>query len=205
MYYALGFYPQLSPELAESIGTIRKEYDPTADFFKPHITVLFPVPWSVGEDRLIPHIRNVLSEWRPFDIRLGGFHRSHDHWLFLTLEDGEAQVSRLHQSLYTGILAEYRRDDIEFIPHIGLGLFMKAGSTYNWDNPKASDFDGERYEQALRRAKALPLPSSVTVEKLHLMRFPDAILEWATGKRASIPENSQIVVVREFHLSHQAA
>lgn len=205
MYYALSFYPHLGAELAESIDAIRRQYDPTAGFTKPHITVLFPVPASVGEGRLIGHIQNVLSEWRPFEIRLGGFHKSHDHWLFLTLIHGEAQVKKLYQALYKGILAEYRRDDIEFVPHLGLGLFIKEGSTYDWDNPQEADFDRERYEEALRQAKALPLPSNTSLEALHLTKIPDVILEWATGKRASIPMGSQIVAVREFRLGNQGA
>ncbi len=205
MYYALNFYPQLSAELSDSIDAIRREYDPTSDFTKPHITVLFPVPESVGEGRLISHIQNVLSDWSPFEIRLGGFHRSHDHWLSLTLKEGEAQVKKLYQSLYTGILAEYRRDDIEFVPHLGLGLFVKEGTTYDWGNPQESDLDRERYEEALRQAKALPLPSSISVEKLQLTKIPDVILEWATGKRAGIPKDSRVVEVREFRLCHQGA
>jgi 2'-5' RNA ligase len=205
MYYALNFYPQLGTELSESIDAIRRQYDPTSGFTKPHITVLFPVPGSVGEGQLISHIQNVLSGWSPFEIRLGGFHKSRDHWLFLTLKEGETQVKKLYQALYTGILAEYRRDDIEFVPHLGLGLFIKEGSTYDWDNPRESDFDRERYEEALCRAKALPLPSSISVEKLQLTKIPGVILEWAAGKRASIPEGSQIVEVREFRLGNHGA
>jgi 2'-5' RNA ligase len=205
MYYALNFYPLLSAEFSEPIDAIRREYDPTSDFTKPHITVLFPIPGSVGERRLISHIQNVLSDWTPFEIRLGGLHKSHDHWLFLTLKEGEAQVKKLYRLLYTGVLAQYRRHDIEFVPHLGLGLFVKDGATYDWGNPQESDFDRERYEEALRRAKALPLPSSISVEKLHLTKIPDVILEWATGKRASLPADSRIVEVREFRLCHQGA
>ena len=205
MYYALSFYPRLSTELSESIDAIRTEYDPTSGFIKPHIAVLFPVPGIVGEGQLIRHIRNVLSDCSPFEIRLGGFHKSPDHWLFLTLKEGDAQVKKLYQSLYTGILTEYRRDDIEFVPHLGLGLFMKQGSTYDWDSPRESDFDQERYEEALCQAKALPLASSIPVEKLSLTKIPDVILEWATGKRASIPEDSRIAEVREFRLGNQGA
>jgi 2'-5' RNA ligase len=200
MYYVLIFYPQLNAELAESIDAIRRKHDPTVGFAKPHITVLHPVPDSIGEPQLISHIQSVLNDWSPFEIRLGGFHKSHDHWLFLTLREGEAQVKQLYRSLYTGILAEYRRDDIEFVPHLGLGLFIREGSKYDWDNPQEADFDQERYGEALQQAKALPLHSRFAVEKLHLTKVPHEVLEWATGKRADIPEDSQLVEVREFLL-----
>ena len=202
MYYALVYYPPLSEELAESIAAIRRKHDPTVGFTEPHITILFPVPDGVGEAQLIRHIESVLNDRKSFEIRLGGFHKSHDHWLFLTLTEGEAEVKRLNQLLYTGILAEYRRDDIEFVPHLGLGLFLKEGCTYDWDNPQESDFDQERYEEALEQAKALPLQVSFAVENLQLTRIPDEVLEWATGKRTSIPEGSQIVEVREFLLGN---
>ena len=200
MYYGLNFYPQLNAELAQSIDAIRRKHDPTVGFAKPHITVLFPVPDSIGEPQLINHIQSVLNDWSPFEIRLGGFHKSHDHWLFLTLTEGEAQIKQLYRSLYTGILAEYRRDDIEFVPHLGLGLFIREGSKYDWDNPQEADFDQERYGEALQQAKALPLHSSFVVEKFHLTKVSHAVLEWATGKRANIPEDSQFVEVREFLL-----
>jgi 2'-5' RNA ligase len=200
MYYTLNIYPRLNEELAESIDAIRRRHDPTFGFTKPHITVLFPVPDSVGEPQLIGHIESVLSGWPPFEVRLGGFHKSHDHWLFLTLVRGEARVKKLYQLLYTGILAEYRRDDIEFVPHLGLGLFIKEGSKYDWDNPQETDFDQTRYEEVLHQAKALPLPFSFRVEKLQLTKVSDEVLEWATGKRASIPEGSRAVKAREFLL-----
>ena len=205
MYYALSFYPRLSAELSESIDAIRKEYDPTYSFTKPHITVMFPVPGSLGEGRLISHIQNVLSNCGPFEIVLGGLHKSHDHWLFLTLTEGEARVKKLYRALYTGILTEHLTDDVDFVPHIGLGLFIKKGSTYDWDNPREADFDIERYEKALWQAKALPVPARISVEKLQLTKIPDVLLEWATGKRASIPEDSQIADVRDFRLGDQGA
>lgn len=205
MYYALNIYPQLSTELLQSIAAIREQFDPTSGFTRPHITVLFPVPESVGEKQLISHITNVLSDWSPFEIRLGGFHKSHDHWLFLTLKDGEDQVKKLYQALYTGILAEYRRDDIEYVPHLGLGLFIKESSTYDWNNPEEADFDRERYQEALQLGKALQLDSSFIVEELHLIEIPDEILEWAAGKRTSIPEDSRIVEVQKFSICHQGA
>jgi len=200
MYYTLSYDPQLGAELSELIGAIRKAHDPTFAFSKPHITVLFPVPGSVGEERLIGHIQSVLDDCEPFDIRLEGFHKSRDHWLFLTLTEGEAQLQSLYQTLYTGILSDYRSDDKEYVPHIGLGLFLKEGATYNWNDPQEVDCDRERYEDALRQATALPLPISMPVDELRMSSLPDELLEWATGRRASIPEDSHIAVVRKFRL-----
>lgn len=201
MYYALNFYPQLEAGLAQAITAIRRQYDPTVDHIKPHITVLFPVPATVGEASLTNHILNVLRDWQPFEIRLGGLLRSPDHWLFLTLAQGKDKVIQLYRSLYTGSLAEYRREDIELEPHLALGLFIKKGSTYDWNNPQAAEFDQARYDDASRQARELPLESPFTVDKLHLVAIPDEVLEWATGQRATIPPQAQLKEVREFQLS----
>jgi hypothetical protein len=99
------------------------------------------------------------------------------------------------------MLAEYRRDDIEFVPHLGLGLFLKEGSRYDWDNPQDAEFDEQRYQEAWRQANGLPTRSSCTIDTLHLVKIPDEVIEWATGRRDAIPEHSQIVEVREFRLA----
>jgi 2'-5' RNA ligase len=204
MHYALVFYPQLDSELREAIGRIRRRYDPTADRSEPHITIVFPVPEAVGEAELVSHIEDVLGDWRPFEVELGGFHKSRDHWLFLALATGEREVKDLHRLLYTGILDKYRRDDIDFVPHVGLGLFVKEGSKYNWDHPREADLDQGRYDEALQQAKTLPLGSSYIVERLHLVKIPDEVLDWTTGKRASIPEDWRSTAVRVFGLGTRA-
>jgi 2'-5' RNA ligase len=204
MYYCLSFCPQLSVELAEAIEAIRRVYDPTAWFIKPHITIIFPTPDSIGEQSLISHIEQVLSGWSPFEIRLGGFHKSRDHWLFLTLQEGEAEVKRLYRELHTGILDD-GRDLSRFVPHLGLGLFLKAGCTYDWRNPREFDFDRERYEEALRQAKAIPSSESIWVDKFQLTKISDEVVAWTTGKRATLPDDSEDAIVREFRLGHQGA
>jgi 2'-5' RNA ligase len=204
MYYGLVYFPQLDPELRELIDEIRRKYDPTVNRSKPHITVMFPVPDSVGEPQLISHIQRVLREYSPFEIRFGGFHKSDDHWLFLKLTEGQAQIKQLYQSLYTGILEKFRGDDTamkKFEPHLGLGLFLKKGSLYDWDHPQEADFDQQAYKDALQQAKNLPLSSSYVVDKLNLMAIPDEVLDWATGKRANIPRDTQFTEVREFPLA----
>ncbi len=204
MFYCLIFYPQFSPELAESIDAIGSAYNPASGFIKPHITIIFPVQDSVGEQSLINHIQDVLGDWSPFTIRLGGFHRTANHWLFLTLPEGEAEVKRLYQALNTGILDD-GGDFSWFLPHISLGLFVKEGITQDWRNPREEDFDPERYEEALRLAKALPLSESILVEKLQLVTIPDSVIDWTRGRRATIPDDADTDVVREFRLVHQNA
>lgn len=197
MHYALVLYPEVG------IGRIqetRRKYDPTFDVIGPHITVLFPVPEAVGEAELVSHIENVLRDWEAFEIRLGELAKSNDHWLFLTLEEGAREVKGLYQALYTGILAQYRRGDIEFVPHLGLGLFVKDRATYDWNKPQESEFDQQKHDAAIREAEALRLDSLWEARTLHLVKIPDDVLQWAGGERASFSKDSRAVSVREFHL-----
>ncbi len=173
MHLALVFYPQLDSGLSEEIGRLRRKYDPTADHSEPHITIVFPVPDAVGETELISHVEEILGDREPFEIELGGFHKSRDHWLFLALAAGAQEVKELNRSLYAGILGKYGREDIDFVPHLGLGLFVKEGAKYSWNHPRAADLDEGKYEEALQEAKALPLGSRCVVDRLHLVKIPD--------------------------------
>jgi 2'-5' RNA ligase len=89
MYYGLVHFPKID---IKHIDLLRKKYDPTVDLIQPHITIMFPVPDEVGEAALVQHIERVLKPWKPIPIRTRGFHKSWDHWLFLTLEEGNPDV-----------------------------------------------------------------------------------------------------------------
>ncbi|MGB5550575.1 MAG: 2'-5' RNA ligase family protein [Thermoanaerobaculia bacterium] len=136
----------------------------------------------------------------PFEVRLGGFHRSPDHWLFLLLQKGNRAVKKLYSALYTGLLAELRRDDLEFIPHLGLGLFLKEGATYNWNDPRSYDLDLESCQAVQREVEARGAGWNSVVDTLHLVGIPDEVLEWATGRRQSFPRTSRPKEVHQFHL-----
>ena len=52
----------------EPIGSFRRRYDPTVDLLGPHLTLVFPVPTSVGFDAIRAHVGDVLARTRAFDI-----------------------------------------------------------------------------------------------------------------------------------------
>lgn len=170
LYYALVHFPNID---TSDVQLLRIKYDPTADLIPAHITILFPVSDEIGEDAFINHIESVLKHWEPFPIRINGLLKSWDHWLFLTLRDGNAEVIRLHNEIYTGILQPYLRTDIEFVPHIGLGLFIREGGKYDYKNPKELEFDEQKYEMALNEANQLDLDYQCVFNKLHLITLPN--------------------------------
>lgn len=107
--------------------------------------------------------------------------------MFLILAEGNEDVIRLHQELYAGILAPYYRPDIEFIPHLGLGLFARQDANYDIRNPQQLSLDAEKYSQALEEAQQLGLDYACVVDRLHLVKISDDL--------------SEIVWNREFALS----
>lgn len=169
MYYVLLYYPKLDGKTEENIKAFRRKYDPFVDSWKPHIPFIFPVPCSeVEETKLTEHIETVLKNWNPFPIHMEGFTKSWDHWLFLLLKEGNEEAIALHDELYTGVLSPYLRRDIEYIPHIGIGLFVKKDAGYSVLDPKKVDLDAKLYSQASKEAKSLKISSFDTVDRLFL-------------------------------------
>lgn len=203
MYFALVYYPDV---VVESLDAFRRKYDPTSSVLDAHLTIMFPVPGSVGLERLTEHLERTLRPWRPFSIRLDGVTKSQDHWLLLTPDEGRDDVVRLFEQIYTGPLAEYRREDIDFIPHIGLGLFVKKDVRYDMSpgSLHPGDLDETRYREASREARALNLDFEFHVNKLHLIELPNEILDWARGKRVDFPRDKKTVTRREFILGEAA-
>jgi len=169
MYYVLLYYPRFDRKTGEDIEAFRRKYDPFADSWKPHIPFIFPVPCNeIEEEKLTEHVETVLKSWKPFPIHIGGFVKSWDHLLLLLLREGNEKAVALHDELYTGILSPYLRRDIEYIPHVGIGLFVRKDAGYNALDPKIVDFDAKLYSQALKEAEFLKVDSFDTVDRLVL-------------------------------------
>lgn len=197
MHNGLVYFPDCE---LDGFEDIRRKYDPTFEAVQPHVTVVFPVPDVVAESSLVDHIAGVLSKHTAFEIEFGGFNKSRDHWLFLGLVKGASEFVELHRTLYAGILAKYLRPDLEFVPHLGLGLFLKNGAVYDWDEPREADFDQARYDSALLQASALDLDLRCRVDELELVSIPDEVIDWVTGKLARIPKGVRVSRRRSFVL-----
>jgi len=132
MSYALVHFPTVD---ARQIDKLRRKHDPQVDLIAPHITIVFPVPDSLGKSRLVSHVVNVLRGYKQFSISLQGLEQSWDNCLFLLLQDGRAEVIRLHDDLYTGILAPFLRRDIPYVPHLTLGAFADGAHRAQGNRP----------------------------------------------------------------------
>lgn len=187
MYYVLLYYPKFERKAEENIEGFRKKYDPFAGSLKPHIPFMFPLPCSeVEETKLTEHVETVSRSWEPFPIQVKGFTKSWDNWLLLTLKKGNKNAIALHDELYTGILSPYLRKDIEYVPHIGMGLFVKKDAEYNVLDPKRLEFDAKLYSQALKEAKSLKINSFDVVDRLFLDK-----IEVRVGKSLQVNARSR--------------
>ena len=172
MFYVLVYKPDID---TSKIDTLRKKYDPYYNLIETHVTLIFPLPDLIGEDTLIEHIRPILKQWKPFEIHLKGLEKSWDHWLNLIVQEGNNEIIKLHDQLYTGILTRYLRNDLVYIPHIGLGLFTENKDSYNVVDPKLLSLDKGRYETALKEATDLNLDYKATLDNLTLVKLDDKL------------------------------
>jgi hypothetical protein len=69
-----------------------------------------------------------------------------------------------------------------------------------WNKPQESEVDQQKYDAAVRDAQSLCLDSGWMVRKLHLIKIPDDVLQWAGGERASFSKGSRAVDMRAFRL-----
>jgi len=155
MSYALVHYPNIN---IEDINKIRQKYDPQFDLIEPHITLVFPIVESINENNLIFHIDNILSKWKTFPICLKGLQKSWDEHLFLMVEEGKVDMIELHNELYTGILDEYCKDNLQFVPHLTLGICRK---------------NTDQFLQVLKEVQHLDLIYRCFVDKVHLINIAD--------------------------------
>ena len=155
MIYSLVHFPNIDTEL---INQIRRKYDPQVELIQPHITIMFPVTESIGEDKLIDHLRNVVRNRKSFPIQLQGLCRSPDNYLFLLVNEGKDAIVNLYAQIYTGVLSNLRKTDLPYVPHVTLGVFR--------DN-------GNEYERALEEAKRVDLDYRSALDTLHLVTIDD--------------------------------
>jgi len=164
MWNALVFYPDLNDK---GLNHFRKKYDPSYPAYSEHMPLLI-IPSDLNQDLVDAHLRQVLARWEPFEIHFRGLFKSWDHWLLLGVEEGNQAVRKLHDEIYSGILAPFLRRDIPFDPHIGLGLF--AEDHFNPFSPIQVGLKEEEYRKALQEAETLNLDFRCSMEALDFLQ-----------------------------------
>lgn len=119
MFYAIIVYPQID---SSKLDQFRKKHDPLESWIKPHVTLVFPFDFKGDRVELEKHIEKVLADWHPFEISLKGIEKAWDNFIFLTVSNGKDKFIKLHNELYSEILGEFLRKDLEYAPHLTIGL-----------------------------------------------------------------------------------
>ncbi|HDV8361256.1 TPA: 2'-5' RNA ligase family protein [Bacillus cereus] len=105
----------------DKIENIRHKHDPLFGLIPPHITIVFPFKSNISNDELKSHIFNVSKGGGKIEIEFANRITSVGNYLFLEVDRGRKQIEELHDSLYTGPLLQFLKEDIPYIPHVTVG------------------------------------------------------------------------------------
>ena len=125
-YFVLAF-PKLKTADFEWIQAIRKQHDKQFAIVKPHFTLVFGTT-AVSSAQLIAHIQQQLATVSTFHFacRCATVVKDSfgpDTHTFLLPDEGNSQLVKLHDQLYTAVLRDELRLDVPYIPHITIGSF----------------------------------------------------------------------------------
>ena len=109
------------------IEDVRARHDPQHKLVEAHFTLVFPTT-GIGAMNLARHVEQIAERTCAIAFRLNCARavrdslapRSH---IFLMTDDGEAEIRRLHEALYSGELSSSLRTDIPFHPHVTVAAF----------------------------------------------------------------------------------
>jgi 2'-5' RNA ligase len=105
----------------DRIEAIRREFDPLAAMLPAHVTLVFPFAEELTPAALRDHIATATTGLGAFDIGLGQPVVTADGYLWLTVTEGRAAVTELHDRLYAGRLAAHRSVTHAYDPHVTIG------------------------------------------------------------------------------------
>ncbi len=124
-------YPRLVDADRQFINEFRREHDlPFRDVVAPHFTMVFgckDVPLAIYREHVAAIARSQSAI--AFSCRyamVGNDDDNDNYYVFLTPDEGFAEISRLHDKLYRGPLAPFLRLDIPYVPHIGIATIPDA-------------------------------------------------------------------------------
>jgi 2'-5' RNA ligase len=118
-------YPIISANDFAWIQDIRQKQDKlNFSAIDPHFTLVFPIV-EIDRATLVSHVKQSIQDIQPFEFTIRCAVLCNDAFskyahVFLVPDEGYSNIVKLHDSLYTGVIADELRLDIPFIPHIGI-------------------------------------------------------------------------------------
>ena len=104
------------------IEGLRAQHDPQHDLVAAHFTLVFPMA-DVSASRLARHVEQIASHTAAIGFQLSSARAVRDRFaprshVFLTPDEGDAEIRRLHGILYGGELSSSLRKDVPYHPHV---------------------------------------------------------------------------------------
>jgi 2'-5' RNA ligase len=109
------------------IEHIRRVHDPQHAFVEPHFTLVFPFD-GIPVEQIVPHVSSVITATPAINFGLRRVSAVPDpfgprSYLFLLPEGGKDALHRVHDELYSGVLAAKLHGSVPFLPHVTVGAF----------------------------------------------------------------------------------
>lgn len=126
MAYLVLAYPKISKSDYDWIQAIRKKDDKIYyGVVEPHFTIVFATD-KLSLDEFTAHVQDKIQGMKSFDISLDTAKTVKDDFqdiyhAFLIPSKGYDEITKLHDVSYTGTLASELREDLPYIPHVGIG------------------------------------------------------------------------------------
>ena len=135
------------------IEGIRARHDPQYGRVEAHFTLVFPIA-GVGVQGLTRHLQQIVERTPAVAFRLNCARAVRDQLapqshVFLTPDDGDVEIRRLHGLLYSGEFTPYLRADIPYHPHVTVAAF----ETHSAAIDLCVEIDGFEISGSLRRRR----------------------------------------------------
>jgi 2'-5' RNA ligase len=118
---------EIGPADRKWIEGIRRDHDPQRAIIDAHFTHVFPFASSPIAE-VISHAAAIAASTDVVSFQLSKVAAVRDSTaprtlVFLLPTEGELEIRRLHDRLYSGFLAPMLRADIPFVPHVTVAAF----------------------------------------------------------------------------------
>ncbi len=159
-------YPTISGIDFTWIQNIRKQQDKlNFSAIDPHFTLVFPII-DIDRETLVNHVKQSVQSIKAFEFTLRCAVLCNDAFskyihVFLVPDKGYSNIVKLHDRLYTGVIANQLRLDIPFIPHIGI----------------ANSLDAHHCKQLVDLLNSQPFEIRGKVERLDVISMQGDIIE----------------------------
>ncbi len=121
-------YPELSDKDKQWIDSFRREHDHLFyGVVEPHFTIVFPT-FGIDYDDFLKEVLDKTKDIKGFEFCIRCAMNNNDrvseyNHIFLSPDEGNSGIVKLHDKLYSGILRKTLRLDIDFYSHIVIGSY----------------------------------------------------------------------------------